>query len=534
MGRQIPRRAFLARAGSLGALGLLSACGTLSPLSVGTQTAPAPAHTLVSTPEPRRGGTLRIAKPEDILLGAFPYLLAPANFQLSNLVYDTLVVYDRQLNPQPRLATSWTWSADFRQLTLQLRQGVRFHTGRPFTSDDAKFNLERLRDPSAGSQLRGYAESMHIAAPSPDTLVITYDAPLKSSFDALYMTYMADPQTFDQMREGRQFVGTGPFSFHEWVPGDHLAVRRNPDYWRPGKPYLDGVEVRVLPDRQAALIALETGSIDWLTAVPGQDARRLLTDPAYQVQLTGNGGLFYMLGMDVTTPELADKRVRQAFGFALNRQRMVDTSLSGFGRPASIPWPRQSLPYSESLDAYYRYDLTHARQLLSESGWKDETVLPLFVVDTLAITGQMAEVLQADLASIGVRSVIHKLGQPDFVSRLVRGQFAGAWILTVSWMHLSPATMFNTAFPMRVPNSSNFVSTRYQMLIQQALSATDDQTLQQMLVELTQIVLDEAFVVMIAEGAAQQSGPEVVRSTVRNVTTDRFGLNAYEDVWLAQ
>ena len=159
---------------------------------------------------------------------------APANFQISNLIYDTLIVYDQQLEPQPRLATSWAWSQDFRQLRLQLRPGVRFHTGRPFTSADAKFNIERLRDPSVGSQFRGYADSMQVSTPSPDELVIDYAAPVRSSFDALTLTFMADPLTLDQTRSGQDFVGTGLFVFEEWVPGDHLRVRRNPDYWQPG------------------------------------------------------------------------------------------------------------------------------------------------------------------------------------------------------------------------------------------------------------------------------------------------------------
>ena len=95
------------------------------------------------------GGTLRVGRLEDISLVGIPHLLAPANFQISNLIYDTLIEYDDQLVPRPRLATSWEWSADYLQLSLQLRPGVKFHTGRPFTSDDAKFNLERLRRPGS-------------------------------------------------------------------------------------------------------------------------------------------------------------------------------------------------------------------------------------------------------------------------------------------------------------------------------------------------------------------------------------------------
>ena len=134
-----------------------------------SETAPQPA-TAAARQSPKPGGTLRVGRLEDISLVGIPHLLAPSNFQVSNLVYDTLVEYDDQLVPRPRLATSWEWSPDFLQLSLQLRQGVRFHTGRPFTSADAKFNLERLRDPSVGSQFRNYANLMKVTAPAEDKL----------------------------------------------------------------------------------------------------------------------------------------------------------------------------------------------------------------------------------------------------------------------------------------------------------------------------------------------------------------------------
>ncbi len=129
------------------------------------------------------------------------------------MIYDTLLAYDEQFNIQPRLATGWAWSSDLRELTLRLRSDVAFHSGRPFTSDDARFNLERVRDPSDGSQWQNYAQLMEVTAPTPDVLVIRYDAPVRSSVDALVLTYMADPQTLDQIASGGPFIGTGAFKF---------------------------------------------------------------------------------------------------------------------------------------------------------------------------------------------------------------------------------------------------------------------------------------------------------------------------------
>ena len=523
----LSRRGFLARAAVFGSAGL-ALIGCTPPRPTGETL------TSTATQTPKPGGVLRIGRLEDILVSAVPHLLAPANFQINNLIYDTLIEYDDQLVPQPRLATSWEWSPDFLQLTLHLRPDVRFHTGRPFTSQDAKFNLERLRDPSVGSQFRGYANLMKVSAPAPDKLIIQYDAPTRSSFDAITLTAMADPQTIDQSRTGGQFVGTGPFTFQEWAPGDHLMVRRNADYWQPGKPSLDGAQLRVFQDQQQALIALETGAIDWMVGVPARDARRLQSDPAYSVLENGKGSSYLYLGMDVTAPALADKRVRQALGFAINRQWMVDSVLYGFGRAAATPWPVQSAAYDATLDATYSYDLAQAQQLLSRAGWAPDTALPLFVSEAVPATIQMAQILQADLARLGVPVAIRTLSQADFVSRLTRSQFQGMWITGVSWMNFRPATFFNAAFPVRIPNSSNFTSPTYQSLIDQLSAATDDAQQRQTVDQLTRILLDEAFIVMITESTLQQSGAEVARSAVKNIIANRFRVIDFQDLWMEQ
>jgi peptide/nickel transport system substrate-binding protein len=228
------------------------------------------------------------------------------------------------------------------QLTLTLRPRVDFHTGRPFTSADVKFNLERVGDPRVNSQWLKYARAMHVDAPDPGTVVISYDTPSRSSFDALASVFMADPQALDQTASGTAFVGTGPFRFQEWMQGDHLTVVRNADYWQPGKPYVDQIDVMVRPDPETAVVGLESGAIDWVIGVPGQEGKRLQSDSDFHVMLNGNGSTYYYLGLDVSVPARSDKRVRQAFAFAIDRQRIVDSVLYGFGRQASTLWPSQS------------------------------------------------------------------------------------------------------------------------------------------------------------------------------------------------
>jgi peptide/nickel transport system substrate-binding protein len=290
--------------------------------------------------------------------------------------------------------------------------------------------------------------------------------------------------------------------------------------------------LQISPDPQSALAALETGNVDWMAGVPVQDARRLQGDPGYQLMLTAAGGEFYYLGLDLTVPVLTDQRVRQALAYALNRSRMVDTALLGFGRPASIPWPRQSLAYDAAQDQTYTFDLAKARQLLASAGWEPGTTVGLSLVNNTAVTRSMAEIYQADLATVGVNLSIQLLESADFLSRLLAGRFGGAWIVGMGFMNLSPATFLTSALPVRRPNPSHFDAPRYAQLISQILAEIDDQNLKTLLHEVTQIWLDEAFIIPIAEGAGRDTGPEVARVSVHDVAWDPFALFGYADVWL--
>jgi peptide/nickel transport system substrate-binding protein len=471
---------------------------------------------------------LRISQPTDIVPRAVPQTTVPANFRLYTLAYDTLLAYDSQLQPQPRLVSNWEWSADYRQITLHLRPDVQFHSGRPFTSAEARANLERLADPVLGSQMLNYATQMHLQTHDTRTLIIGYDQPRRASMDVLVSARIADPDSFGT----NDFIGTGPFRVQEWVQGDHLLFTRNANYWQPSKPYLDQVSMQVQPDQQASLVAFESGALDWVIGISGQDARRLQSNQAYQVLMTGGGGNYYYVGIDTGVPALADKRVRQAFSYALNRQRIVESALAGLARPASTVWPPASLPYDAAQDQMYPFDLGKAQQLLQAASWDPDVTIPIRVASELQVTLAMAQILASDLTSIGVKAVVQSQGGADLLSRMQKRQVGGLWIIDMGAMNLSPASFFVTNSASRVQNISSFNSDQYASLIDQASNATDDGQLKSILHELTQIMLDEAFILPIADNQGQEAGPDVARSGVKDITWDQNGKYAFENVWL--
>jgi peptide/nickel transport system substrate-binding protein len=140
----------------------------------------------------------------------------------------------------------------------------------------------------------------------------------------------------------------------------------------------------------------------------------------------------------------------------------------------------------------------------------------------------IAQIYQADLAAVGVNAVVQTDSAAEYTVRVQKGQTGGAWIGTMGSMNLSPFTFFTSNLFARVPNPSGYTSEQYTRLIGDAGSATDDRQLKGIVHDLTEVMLDEAFVLPIA----QKQGPDVARSTVKDIGWNSYGMYAFEDVWL--
>ena len=488
---------------------LLAACGPITPQAAPTSisansTSPAPtpggsATASVSssslTPQPRTGGTVRYAGLDDITSLDAHKGSSPA-FDTMYQVFDRLTEYDLNVQPQPRLAESWDFSADQTQIKLNLRKGVQFHSGRELTSDDVKWNLVRVRDPkiSTGSVPAQAAWFSSIDTPDKYTVILKSDQPRPGAFD--FFEYVCIMEPVPAGTDAAKPVGTGPFVFVEWAQGDHFTAQKNPNYWQSGRPYVDGFVMTVFRDSAAMITGLEAGAQDLVKSPPIHDFARLKSDPKYQSLLEPEGR-FYYLGPNTLIKPFDDKRVRQALAYTLDRKRFVDSISLGFGTAQSCPWPSFSPAYEASKANAYSFDLDKAKSLLSQAG-VSTLELEIWPVSLYPELNDFAQIHQADLSSIGVKSTIKQADLASWVSSVINHTYNGIYSTAFGTAQLFPATLLSGSAYNPAGNNEAFSSDQYMQLVNAIGSEPDANKRTQLYSQVNDLLIDEAFVWPIA------------------------------------
>jgi peptide/nickel transport system substrate-binding protein len=403
----------------------------LGPLLAACPKAPS-TPTVDTAAGPRYGGVLRAGMQTDPV-GLDPHTTnSTATRNLLENVYDTLVALDPQGRIVPALAASWSQSADGRRWTFHLRPGVTFHDGSPLRASDAAFSLRRLKDPRLASpRAEDFAAVQEARALDDQTLELTLGQPYgpllaKLAYSMNAVVSEAAVRKYGDLQHVA--IGTGPFTLREYVPQTRMTLGRYPHCWQRDErgaplPYLDAIEFRFLPDANARTVALRTGHVDWIEYVPAADVQALQRDPAIVVQ----GGVatnFRSLILNTRVPPLDDVRVRQALAHAIDTRAVVDMALFGVGgvAAAGTAVPPGS-PYAIGDSPYQRRDLGRARALLAEAGYPHGFAIALLVTSTYDFLRAPAEVIQANLADIGVHVRLRVLDWSLFLPEVLAHRF---------------------------------------------------------------------------------------------------------------
>ncbi len=462
---------------------------TSVPAAAATQ---APAGT--AAPAVTKGGILRIGTINDAMPNA-PHRTVAGNMSWQGSVYDTLTRYNDKMQPQPELAESWAWSNEGKTLTMKIRKGVKFHNGRELTAEDVELNFKDLADPKAASQMKPTMDNIaSFERPDSHTLVINLKAPAVNFFDTTERMTIVDSKALADIMAGKSTpVGTGPFVWKQWTTGSKLVLERNPNYWRAGFPYLDGIEISVLPDANAMALNLEAGATDLIITPELADVVRMQKDSKYRViQPKAQSPLMYV-GVNTLTKPLDDKRVRQALNYAMPRQRFVDTIMLGLSTPMSIYWPPTSPAFDAKQNQSYPYDLTKAAALLKEAG-VTPGALTIEYNTVVATLKSFAILYEKELTTLGFKVTLEPVEAANFQTKNVNKQFKMLWIGQADGNSVTPANFLINNNPWRAGNNtSNFRSKDYEDLVAKSNLEFDPEKQVALYAQINKVLLDESF-----------------------------------------
>jgi peptide/nickel transport system substrate-binding protein len=377
---------------------------------------------------PKRGGRVTWGMIQD------PVALIPfgsgngSNFEITSLVYESLLGWDRNLNIVPALAESWETPND-KEYIFHLRKGVTFHSGKELDGNDVKYSLELQKNPPPPGADQGFYPNIG-AVTVPDQYTVRV---LMNNPDASLLGYLAWGRyswivphgVYDRMDLRTHVDGTGPFKLDEYIPNDHVTLSRFAGYRQSRLPYLDGVTMKVMPDESARLAGLRSGAIDGAT---------MSADTAQQV--SNDSSLLVLKGLTASTVELEytmhggkpwdNVKVRQAINAAINRQEIIDKVYSGNGAytgktpPGFGSW---AVPPAELKNRWEKYDLAKAKALMAEAGFANGFSVTLQTQARVNDLTEASEVIKAQLQQININVTVQPLEIGIFAKNNTAGNF---------------------------------------------------------------------------------------------------------------
>ncbi|WP_448256521.1 ABC transporter substrate-binding protein [Microbacterium aurum] len=448
------------------------------------------------------------------------------SFEVLENVFDTLVEPDENLEMQPALAESWEVSDDQLTWTFALRDGVTFHDGSEFTSEDVVYSYRRIIDDELSNAWK-FSAITDIAAPDDSTVVITVAQPTPNllsnlgGFKGMAIVEKANVESGDITTAP---VGTGPFSLAEYSSGDHITLKANPDYWG-GAPALGGVEYRFISEPATALAALKAGDIDWTDVVPTQQVESLQADEALTLGVTPSSDYWY-LALNQAREPWNDVRVRQAIAYAIDRDAILKAVSYGTAAENQLAIPEQSFWFTK-YDTYST-DLDKAKSLLADAGVTGGTIDFLATSD-YPETVTAAQIIAANLEPLGITVNIR---QPDFSTWLDEQNSGNFDLLMMGWLgNIDPDDFYYSQHHTDgASNAQKFSNAEVDRLLDAARIETDQDARKELYADAATLIADEAsYIYLYNPSVIQAWNPSVTGYETRADRAIRFRDTSLSD-----
>lgn len=509
--------------------------------------------------DPQRGGTLIITTTPEPSIITNALSSAPTTNEVGTKIFEGLFEYDSNLQPTPSLAESWEVSQDGKTVTFNLRKGVEWHDGKPFTSADVAFSLQKVVREFHPRGLSNLGPIVAIETPDEHTAVVKLEHPYPPMMKGL--SGLEVPMMPKHIFEGTDIrnnpavnkpIGTGPFKFAKWEKGNYIQLDRNEKYWREGRPYLDRVIFRFIADASTRSAALEKGEVHVATfgTINPVEMRRLADLPNIEIAEGGYEALAPVMLMELNTKRapLDDKRVRQAIAYAIDRNLITENIWYGFGKPAVGPISsvfKAAGLYTE--EGVRRYDVKDriaiANKLLDDAGHKrGSNGMRFKIVHDVVPFGEdwrrMAEYVKQALGKVGIDVELRTNDAPTFM-RQVYGSNYDFWMASGWFIGMGDPTLgvqrqyWSKNIKPNVPyvNTVQYSNPEVDRLWEAAQTELDPQKRAGLFHDLQRQVVEDSPVIWIMEMALVA----LQNTKVQNLITTPLGIRGgLYDTWIKQ
>jgi len=372
--------------------------------------------------QPKRGGTLTVSQSVDI------NTLHPWNGTLNvwkvtkTNIYDQLSYQDPvTFQVRPKLARSFVWTDNNTSLVITLASGVTFHNGEKLTAEDVKFTLDSIRDPKTGSWLRGFIAPIKEVQVLDDTHVKIKTETIENQLIPAFTYVDIVPRSMGTDLAKKNPIGSGPYKFVEWVPNDHVTLERNQSYWNEAHAgHVDRIVLRPVTELQTRISQLLAGDVDLIYDFSLQEVPRLRADKSVVVAVVPPADQMFVVYLNARKPPFNKVEMRQAVGWALDREGFIKNFLAGLGRVDNSPFTPAHWAYDSKTAGAYAYNPDTVAKLMEKAGYpKGRGLTFSFLVPSgYPEFKQISTLLQAAFAQVGYRPAIEEVDIAQWAARL--------------------------------------------------------------------------------------------------------------------
>jgi len=452
-----------------------------------------------------------------------------ASLRLLELIYEPLVTTDQNLNLAPGLATDWSFSDDGLTLTFNLRQDVTFHDGSAFTAEDVIASFERILDEeTASAAATNYQSIETMEAPDDHTVVfnlMTPDVPILAAMASTNAVILSSDVIADE-DPSLVTIGTGPFMLDNWTPDEVTNLSANEDWWGDG-PFVEAIEIRIIPDEASILAALRAETIDFALLNDPLVATLLIDDPDIVLHRTATLS-YNVLQLRAAVEPLNQVEVRQAISCAIDRQEVVDTAALGEGQVTGpLTMASFALPTDELF--CYEQDLELARDLMAQAGLEEGFNLRVMLANAEPpVATSIAQNLQSQLEAINITMEIEPLEFGTYVDRWLAGDFTAA--VALNGGRVDPYTMYSRYWQdgARFQNTAGYLDETLDDLMKAGQVETDPEARFEIFAELQQHLAQTSPWVWLYSGFTYTAHQPNVSGWMPNASDSLYFLNAVQ------